>query len=177
MPVEHERKLLLRPEKPQELLRYLKTQSNVQTVEITQGYISKSARIRHVVPHSGDAETHWFTFKTKVTGNTVEIETEITIHDYHKLFLIAKPVIHKTRCKFQEGSNRWDVDFFKNPKSGDIYLSMAEVEMPEFEMDLPAVHPLLESSFWRWIEGNDKRFNNKNLSNLTKVAKTLREMM
>jgi CYTH domain-containing protein len=174
VPVEHERKMLLRPESPQELLRHLKRQPLVQTFEITQGYINKSARIRHVVPHNGDAETHWFTFKTKVTGNTVEIETEISIHDYHKLFLIAKPVIHKTRCKFQEGLNCWDVDFFKNPKSGDIYLSMAEVEMPEFELDLPEVHPLLQENFWRWIDANDKRFQNKNLSNYKKVLMNLK---
>jgi hypothetical protein len=66
------------------------------------------------------------------------------------------------------------VDFFKNPKSGDIYLSMAEVEMPEFELDLPEVHPLLQENFWRWIDANDKRFQNKNLGNYKKVLMNLK---
>lgn len=176
MPVENERKAVLKPADPAELLHSLKRQPNVQTVDITQGYISKSARIRHMVDHKTNEEQHLFTYKTRVAGNVVELEQSIPIHDYHKLFLIAKPVIYKTRCKFKEKDFQWDIDFFKNTKSGQIYLTLAEVEMPEFCSEVPEIHSLVAHCFGKWIEASDKRFQNRNLGNKNKVSKLLREI-
>jgi len=176
MPIEHERKLLLWMNKPVDVLRSLKALPQVTTFDITQGYISKSARIRYLVEHQSQNEQHVFTYKVKVAGATVEIEQEISIHDYHKLFLIAKPIIYKTRCKFKDGNNQWDIDFFKTTKSGEIYLVMAEVEMPEFEMELPEPHELIAPYVLKWIEKDDKRFQNRNLGNNKKIAKLLKDI-
>ena len=182
MAIENERKVLLDLTQVNSLLTDLRThqaQFDVQFMDITQGYLNGSSRIRHVVPHNpqgGKDEYHIFTYKTKVTGNTVEIETEISIHDYHKLFLVVKPVILKTRAKIVDGCMTWDIDFFKTPKSGAIYLAMAEVEMPEFKTDAPPVHQLLEPYALKWIDFGDKRFNNKNLANPNKVQKLLKDL-
>jgi len=176
VPVENERKAVLKPSDPELLLHTLKREPNVQTVDITQGYISKSARIRHMVDHKTGEEQHVFTYKTRVAGSVVELEQSILIHDYHKLFLIAKPVIYKTRCKFKEGAFQWDIDFFKNTKSGVIYLALAEVEMPEFCSEVPEIHSLVADSFSRWVDSSDKRFQNRNLGNKNKVVKLLREI-
>lgn len=107
----------------------------------------------------------------------MEIENEISTHDYQKLFLICKPVIVKTRAKIACGDYTWDIDFLRKHKSGEIYLVMAEVEMPEFEHDVPDAHELLAPYALRWIDQSDKRFNNRNLSNPKKAAKNLQEVI
>lgn len=178
--IENERKLLLAPDSATKLLNELKKLPDFSAYDVTQGYLSGSARIRHTVPHNKTSnEKYLFTYKTKVSGNTVEIETSITVHDFQKLFLIAKPVILKTRLKFvdQEKNHTWDIDFLKTPKSGDIYLAMAEVEMPEFEVDLPEILPVLQPYVVKWIDMGDKRFNNRNLHNSKKVASLVRSIV
>lgn len=179
MSVENERKLLLDVNRANELLTQLRKCPDIQLFDVTQGYLNGAGRIRHIVPHKQtqfSSETYLFTYKTRVQGSVVEIETEIGTHDYQKLFLIAKPWLVKTRAKFQQGNYTWDMDFFRTPKQGSIYLCMAEVEMPEFEVDCPDILPILQPYAVQWIENGDKRFNNKNLWNPKKVMKTLASM-
>jgi CYTH domain-containing protein len=183
MGIENERKLLLNVNHSQELWRSLKQHASelgIQFMDITQGYLSGSARVRHVVPHDpepGSArEHHIFTYKVKVMGSTVELEHELDPHDYHKLMLITKPVILKTRAKICQGDLTWDIDFFKMPKSGAVYFLMAEVEMPEFQTELPTMLDVLSPYMIRWVDAGDKRFNNKSLSNPKKAIKHLQDM-
>lgn len=178
MPIEHERKLILHTPQHAQLLKELRSDVSVEWFDITQAYLSNSCRIRHVVPHRTNYHTEQFvfTFKTKVRGATVEIESPIDVHDYQKLFLISKPVIVKTRAKIQCSDHHWDVDFLRKPKSGEVYLVMAEAEMPEFATELPEIHPLLEPYALRWVDQGDKRFNNRNLSNPKKAAKAVADI-
>jgi CYTH domain-containing protein len=180
MGIENERKILLDTTKSAQLWRDLKAARStydVQFMDITQGYLSGSARIRHVVPHEiKDGDKYIFTYKVKVMGSIVELESPLCPHDYHKLMLIVKPLVLKTRAKIIQDELTWDIDFFKTPKSGQIYLTMAEVEMPEFQTDQPDLHPLLHPYALKWIDLGDKRFNNKNLANIKKVTRTLEDM-
>jgi CYTH domain-containing protein len=179
MPIEHERKLILHTPQHAQLMQQLRGDASVEWFDITQAYMSNSCRIRHVVPHRTNYHTEQFvfTFKTKVRGATVEIESPIDVHDYQKLFLISKPVIVKTRAKITCVDHHWDVDFLRKPKSGEVYLVMAEVEMPEFTTELPDVHKLLEPYALKWIDQGDKRFNNRNLSNPKKAARAVAEIV
>jgi CYTH domain-containing protein len=175
MPVENERKLLLDTSKSLDLLKQLR-KTDCKFYDITQGYLNGAGRIRHVVPHKPtdvDIEAYWFTYKAKVQGSTVEIETQINTHDYQKLFLIVKPWLIKTRTKIQDGAYTWDIDFFRTARQGAIYLAMAEVEMPEFETETPDTLDILKPYALKWIENGDKRFNNKNLCNPKQVLKHL----
>lgn len=183
MGIENERKILLDTRKSDQLwqdLKHRKSELAVQFMDITQGYLSGSARVRHVVPHDPDPgsprEHHIFTYKTKVMGSTVELEHDLDPHDYHKLMLITKPVILKTRAKIVQGDLTWDIDFFKMPKSGSVYFLMAEVEMPEFQTDLPTMLDVLNPYMIRWVDVGDKRFNNKSLGHLNKVKKLLKDI-
>jgi CYTH domain-containing protein len=182
MGIENERKLLLDVRQADQLFKDLKKavpEHGVEFFDITQGYLTGAGRIRHAVPHVPSVnvrEAFYFTFKTKVQGATVELEQEISTHDYQKLFLIVKPWLIKTRAKIVQGSFTWDIDFFKTPKQGMVYLAIAEVEMPEFETQTPEIHPLLEPYAVRWIDFGDKRFNNKNLAHMKKVKTMLSQM-
>lgn len=178
MAVENERKLLLNVHKALDLIQELR-KNNCKFYDITQGYLNGAGRIRHVVPHKPtdvDSEAYWFTYKAKVQGSTVEIECPISTHDYMKLFLIAKPWLVKTRAKINDGSYNWDIDFFRTAKQGNVYLAIAEVEMPEFETETPDILDIVKPYAVKWIENGDKRFNNKNLSNPKQVIKTLASM-
>lgn len=179
MGIENERKLLLNTQQHAELMKDIKSDHSVEWFDITQAYLSNSCRIRHVVPHADptQGEQFIFTFKTKVRGATVEIENQISVHDYMKLFLIAQPVIVKTRAKILCDSHHWDVDFLRKPKSGDVYLVMAEAEMPEFATELPEIHTLLEPYALKWIDHGDKRFNNRNLGDPKKATKAVEEIL
>ena len=178
MAIENELKAILVLDNPGEFLKSLKKKSKCETFDITQGYLSKSARIRHIVPHNDvKNEQFVFTYKTKVSSETVELEHQISIHDYHKLCLIVKPIIHKTRIKCKDGVYTWDIDFFKTPKSGNIYFAMAEVEMPEFEFEAPMPLDIISPYIAKWVDPGDKRFGNKNLWNPIKVAKLLKEVL
>jgi CYTH domain-containing protein len=178
MGIENERKLLLDVSCSQDTMRRLRSDPSVSWYDITQGYLSGSCRIRHVVPHVDPikSEQFIFTFKTKVRGSTVEIENPISTQDYQKLFLICKPVIVKTRAKIVCGDYTWDIDFLRKHKSGEIYLAIAEVEMPEFATELPLIHELLSPHAIKWIDQGDKRFNNRNLSNPKKATKAIEEI-
>lgn len=177
MPIENERKILLDHTKSDLLLADLRKNPDVEFMDVTQGYLSGGARIRHVVSHKASNEDKYvFTYKVKVMGSTVEVESPLCPHDYHKLMLIVKPLVLKTRAKIQQDDLTWDIDFFKTPKSGQVYLSMAEVEMPEFQTEVPELHPLLHPYALKWIDLGDKRFNNKNLANLNKVKKLLKDI-
>jgi CYTH domain-containing protein len=176
MPIENERKLLLDSNKAKELLAVLKQSTahyNIEFFDITQGYLSNNARIRKKVSHVSGLDEFYFTYKKKIGHQTIELEQTISVHDYQKLFLIVKPVIVKTRVKIKDGDITWDVDFFKTPKQGNVYLTMAEAEMPEFETETPPVHPLLEPYALRWIDAGDKRFNNRQLANPKRVKNSL----
>ena len=178
MPVENELKAILHADNLSAMLKFFKQTPECKTYDITQGYLSGSARIRHIIPHDiSQEEQYLFTYKKAVLGSVVEVETEISLHDYNKLFLIVKPVIHKTRIKYKKDQYTWDIDFFKTPKSGNIYLAMAEVEMPEFEFEIPEPLDMLKPYIVKWVEAGDKRFGNKNLWNAAKVSQMVREII
>jgi CYTH domain-containing protein len=175
LPIENERKVILQSDNPPLLLKSLKSNSKCETVDITQGYLNKNARIRHVIPHDfKKTEQHLFTYKAKVDGSVVEIETDITKDDYDKLFSIVNPVIRKTRVKCKNNNHCWDIDFFRTAQTGDIYLVMAEVEMPEFEFEIPEPLDIIAPYVVKWIEKDDRRFGSKNLHNATKVKELVK---
>lgn len=177
MPIENEFKLLLQHAHADQILNSLRSVPGVIWSDITQAYVNNSCRIRHVVLHDQtQPEQFVFTFKTRVRGATVEIEQNISIHDYSKLFLISKPVIVKTRAKIPCVDHHWDVDFLKKAKSGEIYCALAEVELPEFVQQVPEPHDAISPYMISWITQGDKRFNNRNLNNAQKVAKLIKDM-
>jgi CYTH domain-containing protein len=116
-----------------------------------------------------------FTYKCLVDGATVEIETDICESDFEKLSKVSFNHINKCRVKIHDGDNMWDIDFFKN-KKGEIYLALAEVEMPESCNYVPAILPILEPYAVFWVEKNDSRFASKNLSDEVSVKQMLKEL-
>jgi CYTH domain-containing protein len=162
MPQEIERKFLVKG-KPWE------QQSNVNSRQIQQGYISKSkkhtVRIRIVSSKTSPAEKTstvntlaFITIKGPKCGFTCdEFEYRIPIEEAFQLInLCDGDLIEKTRHTFRdENDQRWEVDVFKGINDG---LVVAEIEL--VSEATPVVLP-------SWISMEvtfDKRYSNSYLS-------------
>lgn len=182
MPIENERKIVLKPGDYKAIITYLKKIPGAEAQELTQGYLDGDGRIRNVVFHDEPNKDprYIFTYKTKVAGKTVEIETDISKHDYDKLWSIAKNKLVKTRITIPVEAPRheehWDIDFFSDPITGEFYLGMAEVELPEFIDNYWNMPLWLSDHVLYHVDHGDKRFNSKNLNNVKKVEKLLKEI-
>jgi CYTH domain-containing protein len=141
MPTENERKYVL--SEPQAVLELWPRET---WSEIRQAYLRGDARIRR---RSGQADS--FTYKISApTGSgerLIEIETPLEARDFDDLWPLTTRRIHKLRrTETDAHGHQWDVDVFLE-ETGDLYLAMAECELPEgveapLEV-LPALAPLV----------------------------------
>jgi len=170
MPVENELKFILNLDCLEDIKTELLTYPNARKLKIWQGYLTSHARIRHI--EEGKNHRYVFTYKLKISGGqTVEIETDISTHDFIKLVEAVNEKIIKDRISIEMGDETWEIDFLKDPKTGNIYLIIAEVEMPEWQY-VPTVIPNFISNHLVFpVPKNDKRFNNKQLGSPTEVRK------
>jgi CYTH domain-containing protein len=170
--IENERKYLLCVD-PDIYFKQLKEHLKADCYEIQQGYLSGHARVRHLLRHDTRTEQYVFTYKKKVAGNIVEIETDIDQADYARLWTVVKNVVYKTRAKIKFEENIWEIDFFKDKRTGSIYFVMAEVELPEDMLEPNSIPEFVQEHLYYKVPLNDPRFKNKNLSNKKKVLKAL----
>jgi CYTH domain-containing protein len=183
MPIENERKLLLRHNMSEQLIQELSAVPQAYVQDITQSYLPQGGRIRCI--RSSTTTSHVFTYKCDVDDQTVEVETDISLGDYAKLSKISTHTVHKTRISICENTPLsfliqrpllWDVDFFRDAQQR-IYLALAECEMPEFQTVLPDILPYLQPHAVCWIPADDKRFASKRLHNPDKVHELLSEFL
>jgi len=132
MPIENERKFVLN-ELATELEANLTGMPGVARHLLRQAYLdAPGLRIRSL---EGDGETtHVFTYKRTVDGQVVEIETGLSAVDFGRLWTQRKETLVKVRYSWTEGRYHWDVDFFRRD-DGSTYFAMAEVEMPEDQIE------------------------------------------
>jgi CYTH domain-containing protein len=161
MPVENELKYILNLDCLEDIKSQLLTYPNARKLKIWQGYLTSHARIRHI--EEGKTNRYVFTYKLKISGQTVEIETDISTHDFIKLVEGVDEKIVKERISIEMGEETWEVDFLKDAKYGEVYLIMAEVEMPEWQFVPSSIPEFVSDHLIFPVPKNDKRFNNKQL--------------
>ncbi len=137
MPTENERKYVLSDPKAVLALWPRETWS-----EIRQAYLRGDARIRR-----RSAEADSFTYKIAApSGDSerlIEIETPLEPRDFDDLWPLTTRRIHKLRHTTTDAhGHQWDVDVFFD-EAGDLYLAMAECELPEGVEAPPQVLPEL----------------------------------
>lgn len=138
MPTENERKYVLRD--PQAVLELWPRET---WSEIRQAYLRGDARIRR---RSGQGDS--FTYKISAPSDAgerlIEIETTLDARDFDDLWPLTTRRIHKLRrTETDAHGHQWDVDVFFN-EAGDLYLAMAECELPEGIEAPEAVLPSLQ---------------------------------
>jgi CYTH domain-containing protein len=169
MPIENERKYVLRLDTPE------KAFSDVaDTVEdIEQMYLMfgkrQSVRIRKTLIFYPNKYCEWkssFTFKQDIGKKTVEVETPLSREDYD---LLKREAILKFR-KWRYRIGDWEVDFFK---SGDkTYFVQAEIELSENKRKPDELHPLVQENLIHVVKRGDGRFSSKKLGD-AKYARRL----
>ena len=134
----------------------------------------KSPRIRR----SNNDYSFTFKFWVASKGRDTEIEGDITKEAYDNLYKSCKKVVTKDRyvCPNNDSSNyKWTVDFLKDDKN-EIYIVMAEVEMPE-NVDAPSHIPAMLRPYIRHaVPLQDRTFSNKKLSDVNYAQDKLKEL-
>src|SRR5262245_17732942 len=110
MPIENERKFVLKDEK--ELEAELAQAAGVKRSLLRQAYLDASGVRIRAIERDGD-KRHVFTFKRAIDGQVVEIETDISAVDFERLWSQRLETLQKTRYSWEDGRLHWDVDFFK----------------------------------------------------------------
>jgi CYTH domain-containing protein len=160
MPIENERKFVL--EDDGALERRLAARPGVARSYLRQAYLDTSGlRIRSI--ESDGRLRHVLTYKRTVDDQMVEIETDIAPIDFERLWTLRRETLQKARYSWTDGRFRWDVDFFKGD-DGRTYFALAEVEMPEGEMQPPPPPAVLAPHVLLLAPRNDPRFTSKRLA-------------
>lgn len=182
MPIENERKYVLDVEQDEraarKFLASLQDLPGTKVYEFNQGYLEGSCRIRQSMPWSVDEQTvNYFTYKTKVNGEQVEIETQISEVDFDLLWLKVSKIVTKIRVVVPTlNGDVWEVDFFRMANRKGFYLVMAEVELPQ-GVEKPNLLPaFIQSNLLHEVTFGDKRFNSKNLTKPAVVAELLEQI-
>jgi CYTH domain-containing protein len=161
MPIENERKIVLSD--PQGALEKTLTAACPPWIRfgIRQAYLdAPGLRIRRFDETSG--VRHIFSFKRPVAGEMVEVETEMSVVDFDRLWTLRRETLEKVRFHMADGDCGWDIDFFK--AEGRTYFALAEVEMPEGRLDPPAPLAILTPYVVMLVPVGDERFASKKLA-------------
>jgi CYTH domain-containing protein len=167
MPIEHELKFVLDPKNEDSYINRLGEFHGVTHYRMIQGYLDGNVRVRKREPVGCQPNLHaehFFTYKTKVNGEQVEIETHIDPRDYDRLWSKVDRILMKERVAVPStDGNIWEIDFFKAENHNGSYFIMAEVELEQGEMN-PGIPDFIEECLIHRVELGDKRFNSKNLT-------------
>ena len=169
MPIENERKFVLRNDR--ELEKLLAQAPGVTRSLIVQAYLdTPGVRIRAI--ESAGEVRRIFTFKRPVDGSAVEIESELDAADFNRLWKLRRETLQKVRYSWPDSRFRWDVDFFKTME-GCTYFALAEVEMPEHDKLAPPVPARLKPYLLGAVHNGDPKYTSKRLSDPSFAGKLL----
>jgi hypothetical protein len=136
MPVEHETKFILNDD-CSKLITILSAEYPTQTIH--QIYTNKSNRFRKITKqrlNMTQTITYYHTFKKKINGEVLEIESKVTQSDF-ELIQQADNIsdLHKVRYTIPQKYGQWDIDFLlvePGPFLYDrIFFCCAECEQPK----------------------------------------------
>ncbi len=160
MPIENERKFVLVNDG--RLEPRLAQAPGVTRGLIVQAYL-ESPGVRLRVVELDGRRHHIFSYKRPIEGKTVEIETYVGEEDFRRLWTLRKETLQKVRYSWPDGRFGWDVDFFK-AIDGSTYFAMAEVEMPDGDVQPPPLPPRLAPHAIFAVPNGDPRFSSKRLA-------------
>ena len=169
MPIENERKFVLLDDG--RLEQELAHVPGMTKSFLRQAYLDVSGmRIRSL--EADGRKRYVFTYKREVDGQVVEIETDIDVQDFDRLWSQRRETLQKARYSWPDGPFHWDVDFFKTD-DGRTYFAQAEVEMPEEQREPPPLPPSLAGHLLATAPAGDQRFTSKRLADRVHAEKLL----
>lgn len=175
MPTENERKYILN-DKCELTVNELSTDQ----FNISQGYLIATrgitVRVRKSIKKSNGAVQYVFALKVNTNGRCIEVEKNLDKRDFDDLWAIALNKLEKIRYVFKHGKNTWELDFFKDYR-GETYMAVAEVELPEDQMEPDTVPDVVKKNTIYKVGLTDTRFSNKLLGDARYAAELLNEIL
>jgi CYTH domain-containing protein len=184
MPIENERKYVLTLDPERILSDAFWAPESLRLPDIfvfNQFYLDSRCRIRRSESIQGlNINNDTFTYKKKVNGQTTEIETTINGADYDRLRQVAEKGLSKIRVVLDDGSYRWEIDFFVPPDTEGIpikerilysYLIMAEVELDENEVAPDHIPACILDNLVYSVPEDDSRFKSSRLTDPQETRK------
>jgi CYTH domain-containing protein len=173
MAIENERKYVLETISQSEFMS--RVTGPHTTYHIRQGYLNDQTRIRQTMKDD-ELVANYFTFKQPVNGKLIEIETEITTEDFNALWVKVDRVINKVRIAVPHNDLTWEVDFLYEESNQQIYIVMAEVELPDGVEEPDEVPAFVKDHLVYFVPRHDRRFFNTQLVQPQLVKTTVKEL-
>lgn len=168
MPVEFEFKFVLKD--AEKLLGQFREED---LIRIDQIYLKDGARFRRL--QQGQKVKHVFTYKTKIAGRLLEIETPVSQGDFELAEQGKVRELHKIRVIFRDPHTAliWDLDFLLD-ENRRIYFAMAELEREEGDHSRIHISDFLHNHIELAIPYEDSRiFTNHKLTDQSYAATVL----
>jgi len=174
MPTENERKYVLRSE-----CESLVNELSTEQYDIAQGYLIATrgitVRVRKQKKRSNGAESYVFALKVNTNGRCIEVENNLDKRDFDDLWAIALNQLEKVRYIVRHNKSSWELDFFKDYR-GQTYMAVAEIELPEDQMDPDSIPDVVKKNMIFKVPLTDTRFSNKLLGNARYAAELINEI-
>lgn len=179
MPTENERKYVLVNE-PFVLDTIAKQAKKILTIE--QAYIQSGKhwnfRVRKTFGIHYDDPIYHATYKHKIDGRVIEIQTKLDERDYRDLSKeTISTIVHKTRYVIPAGALKWEVDFFYASKRTQPYFVLAEIELPERVSRPPLIPNFISDHLILAVSEDDGRFSSKKLADSVYAIERYNELI
>lgn len=177
MPTENERKFVIKNSCEKTI-----ADMAIQKYEISQGYLIATrgitVRVRKSVPvyANGNKGGHYFTLKANTNGRCIEVENKLDKRDFDDLWNIALNKLEKVRYEVKSGKHLWECDFFRDYR-GETYISIAEVELPEGQIEPDTLPTFIRDNMLYKVALTDTRFSNKLLGDARYALDLLNEIL
>ena len=168
MPVEFEFKFVLKD--AEKLLGQFREED---LIRIDQIYLKDGARFRRL--QQGQKVKHVFTYKNKIAGRLLEVETPISQDDFELAEQGKVRELHKIRVIFRDPHTAlvWDLDFLLDANR-QIYFAMAELEREEGNHSPVRIADMLKPHIELAVPYEDSRiFTNHKLTDQSYAATVL----
>ena len=179
MPTENERKYVLinEPFVLNEIAKRAKKILSIEQVYIQSGK-GWNFRVRKTFGIHYDDPVYHATYKHKVGGRVIEIQTKLDERDYKDLSKqTISAIVHKTRYVIPIGSLKWEIDFFYIARKTEPYFVLAEIELPEGVARPPSVPNFISDHLILAVPEDDNRFTSKKLADMAYAIKRYDELI
>jgi len=161
---------------------------------IIQSYIQTgegwNLRVREIRSHYPDDDypddriydlkypVHTLTYKHRINGEQIEIETNILSEDYEKLRRRALSRLNKIRYKVLHELSTWEIDLFYSGFSDPLpYFILAEIELPPGQIAPESVPPIIADHLLYEVPVENNEFSNTKLCDIQYAEEKYQELL
>lgn len=178
MPTENERKFVLINE-PKVLDQIAKLAKKILSLE--QAYIQFgddwNFRVRKTYGIHYPEPIYHATYKHRINGRVVELQSAVEERDYFDLFSVASCILYKTRYVIPAGALKWEVDFFYDYKHTSPYFVLAEIELPEKVSRPPTIPSFIQENLLFEVPADNNDYASVNLGSIEYALKKYGELI